>query len=97
MLVFTESWLSPDIPSEKVLIPNFSHPFRNDRVGGIGGGVIIYVRNTLTAKERPDILVNNLEAVWIELQCNRRKLLIGGIYRPPDANNCYWNLLEESN
>ncbi len=40
--------------------------------------------------------MNNLEALWIELQVSQRKFVIGGIYRPPDSNNTYWNLLEDS-
>ncbi len=41
VLVFTETWLSPDTPNETLLIPNFSPPFRCDRTNRIGGGVAI--------------------------------------------------------
>ena len=37
-----------------------------------------------------------LEAVWVELEWQQRKLLIGGFYIPPNSNNDYWSLLEES-
>ncbi len=96
VLVFTESWLTHDISNDDLLIPNFNIPFRCDRVDRVGGGVIIYIRDTLVAKERTDLNVNNLEAIWVELHCNQRIILIGGIYRPPNANNTYWNLFEES-
>lgn len=64
----------------------------------IGGGVAIYVRNGTTFKERQDlnIHVNDLEAFWVEITVNHRKLLVGGIYRPPNSNNNYWRLLEQN-
>ena len=56
----------------------------------------IYVRNGLHAIERHDLAINGLESLWIELELNRRKVLIGGIYRPPNSNNNYWQLIEQS-
>ena len=32
----------------------------------------------------------------LEIKVNNRKIIVGGIYRPPDANNDYWLLLEQS-
>ncbi len=61
-----------------------------------GGGVAIYVREGLHATRRSDLSLNGLESLWIELIVNNKKLLIGGIYRPPDSNNNDWLLLEES-
>ncbi len=96
VIVLTETWLSQHTNTDNILIPNFNPPFRCDRIGRVGGGVAIYVRDSLYAKERTDLSINQLEAVWIELHTNQRKLLIGGIYRPPDSNNNHWNLLQES-
>ena len=53
VLVFTESWLKPEIKNDDLLIDNFLPPFRVDRCNRPGGGVIIYVRDTLTCKRRP--------------------------------------------
>ncbi len=39
---------------------------------------------------------NGIESVWVDVIINRKKILIGGIYRPPDSNNNHWLLLEES-
>ncbi len=96
VVVFTETWLSKETKTDTILIPNFQPPFRCDRIGRVGGGVAIYVKDTLYAKERSDLSIINLEAIWIELHTNQRKLLIGGIYRPPDSNNNHWTLLQES-
>ncbi len=41
-------------------------------------------------------MVNGLEALWVETHHNNQTILIGGFYRPPNSNNTYWSLLEES-
>ena len=52
--------------------------FRRDRIGRRGGGVAVYVREQLSAKEwtspcdQPDF-----ELLWIEVQAGSRKLLSG--------------------
>lgn len=96
ILVFTETWLSPTINNEDLHIQNFCEPFRCDRRDRVGGGVAIYVREGVIARERPDLSLNGLEALWVEITIQHKKLLIGGIYRPPDSNNHYWQLMEQS-
>ena len=56
VLVFTESWLKPEIKNDDLLIDNFLPPFRVDRCNRPGGGVIIYVRDTLTCKRRTALI-----------------------------------------
>ncbi len=76
VLIFTETWLSPAISCDDLLIPNFRPPYRCDRIGRLGGGVAIYVRDGLTSVERNDLSINGLEALWIELHVQQRKILI---------------------
>ena len=73
VLVFTESWLKPEIKNDDLLIDNFLSPFRFDRCNRPGGGVIIYVKDTLTCKRRTDLELQNLEAVWIEIVVKTKK------------------------
>lgn len=96
VLVFTESWLKETSANESILIENFLPPFRRDRAGRPGGGVIIYVRNTLVAHRRTDLEINGLEAVWLEIIVRSKTILIGGFYRPPNSNNDYFDLIFES-
>ena len=46
---------------EKIL-----HPFQTDRCDRPGGGVVVYVRDTLTCRRRPDLEIRGLEAVCVE-------------------------------
>ena len=96
VLVFTETWLNQSITDAKLRIPNFKLPFRCDRKDRIGGGVAIYVRESILATTRSDLQINNLEALWVEIHIDHRKILIGGIYRPPDSNNTQWLNMEQS-
>lgn len=96
VLIFSESWLKADVKDESISIVNFLPPFRTDRADRPGGGVVVYVRDTLKCKRRSDLEIRGLEAVWVELQVKSRKILIGGFYRPPNSNQDYFNLMKES-
>ena len=41
-------------------------PFRTDRNDRPGGGVIVYVRDTLSCKPRVDLELQGIEVVWLE-------------------------------
>ena len=38
--------------------------------------------------------MDGVEAIWVQVRVNQRKLLVGGIYRPPKANNAQWLNME---
>ena len=57
VLVFSESWLKPNITDETIQIENFKSPYMKDRVDRIGGEVALYVRNTIPCKRRIDLEV----------------------------------------
>ena len=65
-------------------------------MGKAGGGVAIYVRDGIYGHIRHDLSIIGLEAIWIEIKYHGQNLLIGGYYRPPNANNNYFTLIEES-
>ena len=93
VLVFTETWLSSNVSDEDVEIPKNKKPFRFDRNDRIGGGVAIYVRDTMHAIPRNDRQSNGVE---VEIHVCQRKLLVSGIYRPPNSNNTQWLNMEHS-
>ena len=76
--VFSESWLKPDITDDEVLLDHFLSPFRSDKTGRPGGGVVIYVRDSISCKRRSDLEVLGLEAVWVEVNVKSKNILIGG-------------------
>ena len=68
VLVFSENSLNPDIDNSTILIDHFKSSFRTDRQGCPGGGVIIYIRDTLFCKRRPDLEIQGLESTWVDIQ-----------------------------
>jgi hypothetical protein len=63
----------------------------------LGGGVTIYVKNSLYYKVRTEISINNLEILWVEIRnSNNDNFLVGVIYRPPNSNLHIWELFCES-
>ena len=96
ILIFTETWLSPNIKNEDIKLTNFNLPFRNDRTDRQGGGVAIYVREGLHSQNRPDLISGNIEAVCIEVLVKNNKCLVSGFYRPPNTDINYWDMIETS-
>ena len=76
IITISETWLTPDIPDDNISLKGFHKPIRKDR-DGEGGGVAIYVRENLILKPRPDLNIQNLEAVWVETKINNDSVLIG--------------------
>ena len=95
IITLSESWLSHTDSNSSIHLPRFHERIRLDRPNDPHGGVAIYVKNYLYCKPRPDLYVNNLEAVQVETRLEQG-LLIGSYYRPPNANVPYWDLISES-
>ena len=52
-----------------------------------GGGVCLYIRNSINYFERIDLTRDNLEAVCIEVnKPSSASFIVGTIYRPPGAS-----------
>lgn len=96
ILVFTETWLSPQTSDDDILITNFEPPYRRDRQDRIGGGVAIYTRTGIQSVRRHDLMHGNIEALCIEVSIKSHTFLICGLYRPPNTGQDYWDLIELS-
>ena len=86
ILTFSETWLDNSIRDDTVSLENFASPIRLDR-NRHGGGVAIYIRNTIPHRRRTDLEINGLEAIWAAVSLsnniiftdNRTHHLIHGI------------------
>ena len=59
--------------------------FHKDREGRRGGGVALYVKDTLNSYVNTAIKTDsNTESLWIDIIIGRKKFVLGIIYRPPD-------------
>jgi hypothetical protein len=74
ILSFTESWLSENTSTDQqcLEIPDYKFsPFRRDRSNKVGGGVIVYVKNTVNCIIRSDLHVGSIECIWLEIKLNK--------------------------
>ena len=60
----------------------FLPPFRKDR-NSYGGGVMIFVRDSIPVKVLDTTLPNENESIFLELNLKNNKWLLMGAYRPP--------------
>ena len=51
VIAFSETWLSPDIQDDKIMLQNYQKPFRKDRPDEAYGGLIIYVKNPVSKEQ----------------------------------------------
>ncbi|XP_068713176.1 uncharacterized protein [Montipora foliosa] len=59
--------------------------YRRDRVGRVGGGVLLAIKNTIPSQRRSD-LKTEMEMVCVELNLtDASKILVSVIYRPPNS------------
>ena len=59
-----------------------------------GGGVMVYVSEVVKSMRRHDLEEEGMEIVWIQIKMSKRSLLIGNVYRPPDAPAVWMDGLE---
>ena len=86
----TETWLT-DSNSDLYNINGFNF-VETHRTGRSGGGVGIFLRNNILYQIRSDLTLNNefSESIFIEIDkdlfTKNRNIIIGVIYRPPNAD-----------
>lgn len=79
-----ETWLNSNISDAKVFLPGFTL-FRRDRLVKKGGGVAVFVSESINAERWSDLEID--ESVWIEILLPKSKgLLFGTFYRPPSES-----------
>ena len=80
----TESWANNDITDAELGLEGYVM-FRKDRMGRRGGGVLLYIKETIPAYE---VLIQDeadcKEAIWCTLVTGHTTVTIGVIYRCPN-------------
>ena len=87
LVAITESWLRSDIDDSLLSISAFNL-FRKDRGVGRGGGICVYLSNTIPCKRRLDLENPIFECLWLTLRPKRLPRPLSGIaicvvYHPP--------------
>ena len=80
----TESWANNDITDAELGLEGYAM-FRKDRMGRRGGGVLLYIKDTIPAYEvqlQEEADCN--EAIWCKLVTGHTTVTIGVVYRCPN-------------
>ena len=87
----TETWINEN-NYDLFSLPNYHEPYQKYRTNKKGGGVLLYARDSIQYKIRPDLHMEQdfIENIFIEIesQClnTTKNVIIGLIYRVPDSN-----------
>ena len=80
----TESWATPDISDAELGMTGYVM-FRKDRLGRRGGGVILYIKESIQAYEiKLEKEAECEEAVWCNIVTGNSILTVGLVYRSPN-------------
>lgn len=85
VVALSETFLKPEISDAAVNFENYVW-VRNDRTGKGRGGVALLVSSRLRFKElarSPSLYSRSPEFIFIEVECNGYKVVLGVVYRPP--------------
>lgn len=88
ILAISETHLDDTFQDEAMGIQGYNL-YRKDR-NRYGGGVALYVQNHLPVKVREDIMYDEIEVLWLQINLLHTKpILVGCCYRPPSSDRQY--------
>ena len=94
IVMVSETWLSDDIPDEALHFPGISglSVVRNYRVNKRGGGVAVFIKDTIPFKLCHDFISQDHECLWIILRPkwlprSISKLALACAYLPPSLDS----------
>ncbi|XP_078580162.1 uncharacterized protein LOC144864186 [Branchiostoma floridae x Branchiostoma japonicum] len=92
VLCVTETWLSSEIVDRDIELEGYQ-VYRKDR-NRHGGGVMMYVSDSLYTTRRGDLENDEIESIWCDVTKANTNLLINCSYRPPSADDTFFDLFE---
>ena len=85
VLGIVETFLTSNTNKNELCITNFNFE-RRDRESKNGGGVLVFIRNTIPYKRRFDLETDDIESIRIEINLPTCKpFILNFLYRPPDS------------
>ena len=81
IITLSETYIKPDANLADYEIQNYVL-FNKSRTDRIGGGVALYLKNTLVGNLLENLSHAGLELLWVEVRSTFFKFLVGVCYRP---------------
>ena len=83
----TESWATKDISDSELSINGYTI-YRRDREHAKGGGVMLYVKDSLNTEVIIDYTHRDVESLFCKIGKGKCAFYIGVFYRPPNSTKC---------
>ena len=85
ILGLCETFLAPNIMDSQVAIDgyDFIRKHRADTQDKTGGGIILYFRNSLKCKRRPELKISKIETIWSEIELPNAKHFLVCLFSVP--------------
>ena len=98
ILSINETKIDHTVPDSEISVAGYN-TVRKDR-NRHGGGVLMYIRESIPYSERSDLVPNPLEILCVEIsRTDRRSFLVSSWYRPPNSAthlfDCYENFIQK--
>ena len=93
-----ETFLNQSVTDSQVEIDGYDLIVkdRKDTQNKAGGGLILYIRNWIKFKRRPEYEISRIETIWAEIESpNSKPFLLCSVYRPPSVHSERIDLFEE--
>ena len=85
VICLTETWRDMRTHNDDLKLNDFNVPYRHDRPADNHGGIRVYVKESIYSQHRPNLEVNDVKCLWIEICTKHWKFLIGTFYRTPNS------------
>ena len=93
---FTETHLDDNVENLNIcLTSEFGIPYRKDRTNH-GGGILVYVKNNLIHKRRPELEIFCEESLWVEIKINKQPFLLGTFYSPKTQDRLFFDAFDKN-
>ena len=88
IICLSETWLVDSKNAPNFNLTNYQMIHLNRNNGRIGGGVCIYIHESIAFKERKDLSISNNESevLSIEIINTTKNVVLSSVYRPPDSS-----------
>ena len=85
ILGLSETWLGDLFSDLAVSVASYIS-YRRDRPHGRGGGLLVYVPETLRSRRRYYLEPQSIEAIWVKVWARGSLTLLCNLYNPPSTN-----------
>ena len=86
IVMLTETKLDTNVHPSLYKLDHFQNPYTKHR-NRQGGGVAVYIRNTISSRRMCSLEMEDEESIWIQIKVKTRIILACCIYFPPNLNS----------